>query len=172
MQTYVQRAINSIGLDDSISFVHEIGSSRSLVFDMQELWRINVDYSVLRTLEQLKLRGDKKTYSFNDKYELRLSESTINALFDNIRFNLSLQELIFNCRILANYTPGESELSFKLKAVDVKLKFESGSITQSVLEKTARQLGMNKSTLLYQRERLLERGSVRLSGKTKQHYVR
>ena len=81
--------INAIGLGDGITFIHEIGHSRSLVFDVQERSRANIDYSVLKNLEQLKLRGDKDTYSFNDNYEIRLSEETINILFDNVRFNLS-----------------------------------------------------------------------------------
>jgi CRISPR-associated protein Cas1 len=170
MQSYVSRSINAIGLDDSVSFLHSVDKSRSLVFDMQELWRINVDYSVLKTLEQLKLKGDKDAYSFNDNYELRLSEDTINMLFDNVRFNLSLQELILNCRNLAKFILGESELSFKLKPVDVKKRFENDLVFQSVLEKTARQLGMNKSTHWYQRKQLKEKGALRLYRNTRQYF--
>lgn len=142
-----------------------------LVFDMQELWRINIDYSVLKTLEQLKLKGDKEAYYFNDNYEIRVSENTINLLFDNARFNLSLQELILNCRNLAKYMLGEGDLCFKLKPVDVKKRFENDLMFQSVLEKTARQLGMNKSTLWYQKKRLLQNGSLRVYNKSKQYFV-
>lgn len=138
---------------------------------MQELWRINVDYSILKTLEQLNLKGDKEAYSFNDNYEIRLAEDTINMLFDNVRFNLSLQEIILNCRILAKYLLGEEELSFKLKPVDVKKRFENDLLFHSVLEKTARQLGMNKSTLWYQKRRLNQAGSVRIYNKTRQYFL-
>src|SRR5271157_4400456 len=53
LQTYVRRAINSVGLDSTIPFVHEMGKSRGLVFDLMELWRTNSDYVVIQTLEQL-----------------------------------------------------------------------------------------------------------------------
>ena len=102
---------------------------------------------------------------------LQLAEATINMLFDNVRFNLSLQELILNCRILAKFILGESELSFKLKPVDVKKRFENDLLFQLVLEKTARQLGINKSTHWYQRKQLKEKGTLKLYRNTRQYYA-
>lgn len=56
LKTYVGRAINAVGLDNSISFLHFIskGEHSSLTFDLMELWRVNIDYSVLQTLEEIK----------------------------------------------------------------------------------------------------------------------
>jgi CRISP-associated protein Cas1 len=44
LQTYVQRALNSVGLDNSLPFVHELRPNTGLVYDLMELWRINSDY--------------------------------------------------------------------------------------------------------------------------------
>ena len=88
LQTYVRRAINSIGLDNSIPFVHEMRKSRGLVYDLMELWRTNSDYAVIQTLEQLNFR-DKNHY-LTDTYEAMLSQKTIHLLFERFKFNLSL----------------------------------------------------------------------------------
>ena len=87
LQTYVKRAINSIGLDNSIPFLHDLTPSRGLVFDIMELWRTNCDYSVLQTLEQLKLAKEKTQY-FTDGFEIVLDSKTIDLLFEKLRFNL------------------------------------------------------------------------------------
>lgn len=43
LQTCVRRAINAIGLDCSISFVHQMRRSRGLVYDLMEPWRTKSD---------------------------------------------------------------------------------------------------------------------------------
>ena len=44
----VRKDLNSIGLDPSISFLHELSNSRaSLVYDVQKLYRWLVDLSVI-----------------------------------------------------------------------------------------------------------------------------
>nr|WP_236719368.1 CRISPR-associated endonuclease Cas1 [Picrophilus oshimae] len=47
----VRKDINTIGLDVSIGFLHELASSKHpLVYDLQELFRYVVDYSVIELL--------------------------------------------------------------------------------------------------------------------------
>ncbi|HVB13093.1 MAG TPA: hypothetical protein VNE86_08150 [Nitrososphaerales archaeon] len=46
-----------------------------------------------------------------------LSQDTIRLLFEKLRYNLSLEEIIFNTRILANFFLGRKTLSFNLKPV-------------------------------------------------------
>ena len=130
-----------------------------------ELWRINVDYSVIQTLEQLN-RKDKNHY-LTDTYEAMLSEKTIKILFEKFRFNLSLEEIIFNARILANYMLGKKTLSFSLKPIAVRTLFENEEMKSKVLTQSYRELGMNKSTLWYQKKRLKESGSIRIYNNTK-----
>jgi len=52
-------------------------------------------------------------------------------------------------------------LEFALKPVAVKETFETEAVKQGILTRSHRELGMNKSTLWYQRKRLRETWSVR-----------
>jgi hypothetical protein len=171
LQTYVKRAINSIGLDNSIPFLHDMTPSRGLVYDMMELWRTNCDYSVLQTLEQLK-RVKDKTHYLTDGHEVVLDPATINVLFEKLRFNLSLEEIILNCRIFAKFLlAGKETLSFNLKPIKVRALFETCEMKNEVLTKSYREPGMNKSTLWYQKQRLKETGSIRIYNKTREYFV-
>lgn len=91
--------------------------------------------------------------------------------FDRARFNLSLEEIIFNARILANFMLDKKNLLFNLKPIQVTPLFETDQVKQVILSKSYRELGMNKSTLWYQRKMLKEQGSLRLYNKTKQYYL-
>jgi CRISP-associated protein Cas1 len=170
LQTYVRRAINAIGLDNSIPFVHEMGKSTGLVYDLMELWRTNSDYSVIQTLEQLNSRD--KNHFLTDTYEAMLSQKTISLLFQNFKSNLKLDEIILNSRRFASFLLGRSQsLEFALTPIRVKETFETESVKEKILTRSHRELKMNKSTLWYQRKHLRETGSVRLYNKTKQYYA-
>ena len=134
-----------------------------------ELWRTNCNYAVIQTLEQLNTK-DKNHY-LTDTYEAMLSQNTIRLLCEKFRFNLSLEEIIFNARILASFMLGKKSLSFGLKPIHVRPLFETEKLKQTILTKTARQLGMNKSSHWYQRKRLLEDNTVRLYNKSRQYFV-
>ena len=170
LQTYVRRAINAIGLDNSIPFVHEMGNSRGLVYDLMELWRTNSDYAVIQTLEQLNAKD--KNHFLTDTYEAMLSQKTIRLLFQNFKLNLKLEEIILNTRRFASFLLGRSQsLDFTLKPIAVKETFEKDAVKEMILTKSHRELRMNKSTLWYQRKRLRETGSVRLYLKTRKHFA-
>ena len=169
LQTYVRRAINSIGLDNSIPFLHDLRRNTGLVYDLMELWRTNCDYSVLQTLEELK--RTKKTHYLTDGYEVMLEADTISTLFDKVKLNLSLEEIILNCRFFAKHLLGQRKLEFALKPVQVKRAFETDQIKEIILTKSARELGMNKSSLWYQRKKLEQSGTVRLYNKSKHHFI-
>ena len=170
LQTYVRRAVNAIGLDNSIPFVHEMGNSRGLVYDLMELWRTNSDYAVIQTLEQLNAKD--KNHFLTDTYEAMLSQKTIRLLFQNFKLNLKLEEIILNTRRFASFLLGRSQsLDFTLKPIAVKETFEKDAVKEMILTKSHRELRMNKSTLWYQRKRLRETGSVRLYLKTRKHFA-
>ena len=167
LQTYVRRATNAVGLDNSIPFVHEMGNSRGLVYDLMELWRTNSDYAVIQTMEQLDAKD--RNHFLTDTYEAMLSQKTISQLFRNFKFNLKLEEIILDTRRFASFLLGRSQdLEFSLRPVTVKETFEKDTVKELILTKSHRELGMNKSTLWYQRRHLRETGSVRLYKKTKQ----
>lgn len=169
LQTYVRRAINSVGLDNSIPFVHEMGMSTGLVYDLMELWRTNSDYAVIQTMEQLDSKD--RNHFLTDTYEAMLSQETIRLLFERFTSNLSLEEIILNTRRFASFLLGKSQyLEFALKPVAVKETFETEAVKEKILTKSHRELKMNKSSLWYMRQRLKETGSVRLYDKTKRHF--
>jgi CRISPR-associated endonuclease Cas1 len=170
LKVYVRRSLNAIGLDNSIPFLHDLRKSKSLSYDIMELWRINVDYSILLTLEQLK--RSRKTHRLTDDYELLLNPETIKRLFENLKMNLSLEEILFNSRLFAKFLLGEKKtLEFALRPLRVRLLFENEEMKSKVLTKSYRELRMNKSTLWAQKKRLQETGSLRVYNKTKTHFV-
>ena len=79
LESEVRKDVNSIGLDPSISFLHELSNSRaSLVYDVQELYRWLVDLSVTQLLEEKKLK--KADFIVTESYNIRLRENTAKAL--------------------------------------------------------------------------------------------
>jgi len=164
LKTYVRRSLNAVGLDNTIPFMHVLRNNRGLVFDMMELWRTNVDYAVLLCLSRLKW---ERTHQLNDDYKIMLDPETIRTLFDSLKLNMSVEELIFNARILAKHILRQKEgLDFALKPIRTDTLSEPSHIKQTILSKSPRQLGMNKSTLWYMRRRLQQTGTVRIYGKT------
>ncbi len=97
---------------------------------------------------------------------------TIDLLFQNFKSDLKLEEIILNSRRLASFLLGRSQsLEFVLRPVVVKEAFVKDAVKEMILTKSHRELGMNKSTLWYQRKHMRETGSVRLYNKTKQYFV-
>jgi CRISPR-associated protein Cas1 len=169
LKSYVRRTLTSVGLDNTIPFMHELRNKRSLVFDVMELWRTNVDYSVLLCLSEL--RRERITHRLTDDYTVLLDPETIRILFDKLKLNLSLEELIINSRILAKHILGQrKELEFSLKPVRTDSLSEPSRVKETILTKNASQLRMNKSTLWYMKRRLERTGSIRLYSKTKHHF--
>ncbi len=124
---------------------------------------------MVQTLEQLNAK-DRNHY-LTDTYEAMLSEKTIRLLFMNFKLNLRLEEIILNTRRFANFLLGRSQsLEFVLRPVAVKEAFEKDAVKEMILTRLPRDLGMNKSTLWYQRRRLEKTGSVRLYEKTRQYF--
>ena len=118
LESEVRKDLNSIGLDPSISFLHELSNSRaSLVYDVQELYRWLIDLSVIQLLEEKKLK--KSDFIVTENYNIRLRENTAKALIEKIRLNFnaralyngkyySYQNILYeNVRLLANYIMGK-----------------------------------------------------------------
>ena len=135
LESEVRKDINSVGLDPSISFLHELSNSRaSLVYDIQELYRWLVDLSVIQLLEEKKLK--KADFIVTENYNIRLRESTAKALIEKIKQNFnaralyngkyySYQNILYeNVRLLASYIIGKSGKlkfdipEFKINRVD------------------------------------------------------
>jgi len=83
LESIIRKDINTIGLDVSIGYLHEIGHSKHpLVYDLQELFRYVIDYSVIELLEtQLK----KSDFITTENYHIRLKPNTAELLIEKIK---------------------------------------------------------------------------------------
>ncbi|MGC9123682.1 MAG: CRISPR-associated endonuclease Cas1 [Thermoplasmata archaeon] len=87
LESMIRKAINSIGLDPSIGYLHEIAPSKHpLVYDLQELFRFVIDYSVIETLEA-KLK--KSDFIVTENYHIRLKPKTTELLIEKIKNNFN-----------------------------------------------------------------------------------
>jgi CRISPR-associated protein Cas1 len=170
LESEVQKDLNSIGLDPSISFLHELSNSRaSLVYDVQELYRWLVDLSVIQLLEEKKLK--KADFIVTENYNIRLRETTAKALIEKIRLNFnsrvfyngkyySYQNVLYeNVRMLANYIIGKSsKLQFDIPEFEIKRE-DNTEVRNKVLSLTPqdrKRLNINKSTLWYMQKHVKE----------------
>ena len=180
LEAEVRKAINSVGLDPSIGFLHEITQSRTpLVYDIQELFRWIIDLSVIQVLEQNNLK--KSDFIITENYHTRLKESTASLLIDAIRFNFALKMpykagknyyysviLEDNVKQLANHIVGKSK-DFKFTIPDMGLpRKDVLELREKILFMTPqerKQLGINKSTLWYLKNNLKSNKSIKIYDK-------
>jgi len=161
LESEVPKDLNSIGLDPSISFLHELSNIRaSLVYDVQELYKWLVDLSVIQLLEEKKLK--KSDFIVTENYNIRLRETTAKALIEKIRLNFNLrvlyngkyygyQNVLYeNVRLLANYIMDKSsKLQFNIPKFEIR-KRDKTEVRNKVLNLTPqdrKMLNINKSTL-------------------------
>jgi len=115
----VRKDINTIGLDVSIGYLHEISPSKyPLVYDLQELFRYIMDYSVIELLESGLRKSDFIT---TENYHIRLKPNTAKLLIEKIKNNFNqryefknkqhtLESIMFeNVRKLSRYIMGNSK---------------------------------------------------------------
>jgi len=87
LESMVREDINTIGLDVSIGYLDEIAPSKHpLVYDLQELFRYVVDYSLIELLES----GLKKSdFITTRNYYIRLKPNTAKLLVEKIKNNFN-----------------------------------------------------------------------------------
>ena len=79
LESEIRKAINSVGLDYSIGFLHEITQSITpLVYDIQELFRWLIDISAIQLLEEKKIKKSISDNIEENKTDNRM-EMTKNA---------------------------------------------------------------------------------------------
>ena len=180
LESLVRKTVNTIGLDPSIGFLHEITPSKHpLVYDLQELFRYVVDYSVIELLET-KLK--KSDFITTENYHIRLRPETAKLLIEKIKENFNrryefkgknhaLDNILFeNVKILGKYLSEKSgKLEFnipELKIVRVDNK-DVRSRIMSIDPDKRKELGINKSTLWYQQKKIKEGKEIKVYEKRK-----
>lgn len=169
LESEIRKSINSVGLDPSIGYLHEIAQSKTpLVYDFQELFRWIVDYSVVQLLDD-EPKLNKSDFILTENYHVRLKEHTAKKLIEKIKFNFnnkvpykgknySYQSILFDkVQQLANLILDKNKES-NLEVPRVKIqRDDSLKLRESILKMTSderKRLGINKSTLWYMKKNL------------------
>ena len=169
LESEIRKAINGIGLDYSVGFLHEINQSRtSLVYDTQELFRWLIDVSVIQLLEEKKIK--KSDFIITENYHTRLGEDVAKLLIDKINSNFNARcnykngknysyQVILqnNLQQLSNFIVGKkNEFDFVIPKMKLNrnddLELKEKIMKMTVEERN--QLGINKSTLWYIKKNL------------------
>jgi len=176
----VREDIDTIGLDVSIGYLHEIDHSKHpLVYDLQELFRYIVDYSVIEMLES----GLKKSdFISTENYHIRLRPNTAKLLVEKIKNNFNqryefrnkqyaLENIMFeNIRELSKYITGNSkQLEFSIPNIAIK-RNDNSQIRERIMSidpEKRKELKINKSKLWYQQKKIKEGKSIKIYNKTK-----
>jgi len=171
LESEIRKAINGIGLDYSIGFLHEINQSRTpLVYDVQELFRWLIDVSVIHLLEEKKIR--KSDFIITENYHTRLGEDVAKLLIEKINSNFNARynykngknysyQIILqnNLQQLANFiVDKKKEFEFVIPIMKLNRR-DNLELRDKILSMTPderKKLGINKSTLWYIQKNLSE----------------
>lgn len=176
----IRKCINTIGLDPSIRFLHEtVLSKYPLVYDLQELFRYVVDYSVIEILGS----GLKKTdFITTENYHIRLKPNTPKLSIEKIKENFNqrydfrnkkytLENIkLVNIREFGKYLSEKSKtLEFVIPEIEIK-RNDTNQVREriaSIEPEERKELSINKSTLRYQHKKIKEGKPIKLYRKTK-----
>lgn len=160
------RAINSVGLDAHVGFLHEMQSGKnSLAYDMQELFRFLVDLAVINLVERDAM--DAKDFVRTENYALRLRPTGARKVTEEVNawFNKTVEyqgkELMWSYvmllkgRELAHYLTGKKRgLDFIKPDYQVD-RVDSAEIRRKILSISYadwKKLGFSKGTLYYMKQ--------------------
>ena len=180
LESMVRKNVNTIGLDVSIGYLHEIAPSKHpLVYDLQELFRYIVDYSVIELLET-KLK--KSDFITTENYHIRLKPNTAKMLIEKIENNFNnryefknkkhtLENIMFeNIRELSKYIMGNvKQLEFTIPYIEIK-RNDNSQVRDKIMSidpEKRKELKINKSTLWYQQKKIKEGKTIKIYNKTK-----
>jgi CRISPR-associated protein Cas1 len=186
IEARVRHAVNSVGLEPSVGFLHETAASKlPLVYDLQEPFRWLVDLSVIEVLAGRQL-DRKRDFVTTENYHVRLRPKAIGLLADRLsqNFNRAVpfrgQRRTFDAisfetaRNLARYLLGQSkrlDLSFPFGAFDGALDTEAAETISALTYAEARRLGISKAGLWDMKRRAAEGKPVRLYRKVSEKLV-
>jgi CRISPR-associated protein Cas1 len=160
------RAINAVGLDPHVGFLHEMNPSKnSLAYDLQEPFRFLVDLAVINLIETNGI--DKKDFIRTESYSLRLRATGAKKLTEAVNscFNarVSYQSkmsmwsyvMFLKARELAQYLVGKrQEIDFVEPQYEPKRQ-DTSDIRQKILSISYtdwKKLGYSKGTLHYMKQ--------------------
>ena len=180
LESEIRKAINGIGLDYSVGFLHEISQSRTpLIYDVQELFRWLIDVSVIQLLEEKKIK--KSDFIITENYHTRLGEDVAKLLIEKINSNFNARynykngknysyQIILqdNLQQMANFIVDKKK-EFEFNIPKIKLnRNDNLELRDKILSMTPderKKLGINKSTLWHIKKNLSEGKTLKISEK-------
>jgi len=185
IEGYVRRAINIVGLEPSVGFLHEFSGSQtkeSLVYDLQEPFRWLGDITTIEAFESSAL--DMKDFYFTgDDYRYRIEIEAKRRFLELLkdRFNSGVkyrgklwkwETVILNkTQELARFLPDKSrEIDFIEPRPSLQ-RSDTQDLRKRILELTqreAKELGIGKSTLHRLRRKAADDHSFRVYSKVLQ----
>ena len=171
LESEIRKSINSVGLDYSVGFLHEINQSRTLlVYDIQELFRWLIDISVIQLLEEKKIK--KSDFIITENYHTKLGEDVAKLLIEKINSNFNSKynykngknysyQIILqdNLQQLSNFIlEKKKEFEFNVPKMNLNRK-DNLELRDKILNMTVeerKKLGINKSTLWHIKKNLSE----------------
>ena len=182
----VRHAVNSVGLEPSVGWLHETAASKlPVVYDLQEPFRWLVDLSVIETIAGRQL-DRKADFITTENYHIRLRPRAIGLLSERISENFNravpfggqrrtFDAILFEtARKLARHLLGQSkqlDLSFPFGAFDGALDSETADSISSLTYAEARNLGISKAGLWDMKRRAAEGKPLRVYGKVARKLV-
>ena len=179
LESVTRKAINTIGLDPNIGFLHEINSGKQpLVYDLQELYRWLIDLSVIQLLEEKKLK--KSDFIVTENYHIRLREGVAKRLLEKITLNFNKRAefkgkkhtydniLLENVRTLAKYIESDKkilEFEFPIMKIDRTDNVLAREKIMLITPEERKRLGINKSTLWYRQKAIKEGKKIKIYSK-------
>jgi len=178
-----RRAINMVGLEPSIGFLHDFAdyqTKQSLVYDLQEPYRWICDLATIQAFES-GLLDMKDFYFTGDDYRYHIEADAKRRFFDLLkeRFNGRVQyrgkawrwdTIILNkTGELACFLLGKSEALDFVKPSPILERSDSLVLRRHILGLTqseAKRLGISKSTLHYLRRHARQEKSFTVYEKT------
>lgn len=160
------RAINAVGLDPHVGFLHEMTTSKnSLAYDLQEPYRFLVDFAVISLIESERM--ENKDFIRTESYSLRLRPSGAKKLTEeiNLWFNKRVSHqgnmtmwsyvMFLKTRELAQYLVGKrKDIDFVGPQYETKRQ-DTSDIRQKILSISYsdwKKLGFSKGTLHYMKQ--------------------
>lgn len=179
LESEARKAVNASGLDYSIGFLHEIFQGKTpLAYDIQELFRWMVDYSLIQLLESYSLK--KSDFITTENYHIRLRENIAKLLIEKIRANFNrkapykgknytYQNILYdNVQQLANFVSDRrKDLEFVIPKLTID-KNDSLELREKILKMTPeerKRLGINKSTLWYMKKNIADGKNIKIYDK-------
>lgn len=182
LEAECRKAINSVGLDAQVGFLHEISIGKEpLVYDLQELFRFLIDLAVIDSFENNVF--DKRDFIRTENYNLKLRLIGAKKFVKEVekQFNRKVQYLgteyrwsfviLMKARELSQFLLNKrKEINFSMPKFEIE-RIDNNELRERILKLTnseARKLRIAKNELWYLKQKAKSESSFKIYKKVLQ----